>query len=538
MNIIATNRSVLGRRIRLRGSLLLHNSKRIKRLDSHIQHSLGTNHNLIMALQVTPSLIRVTILDKLDREVTLEPPMNTRKITNNRLNTRVRRHLRGTRNSRRSTNIQATPIIQTCKPGGRIHRLAGKRRPLRIHLSRQGKRERRIQSNTVRNLQTSTSDKTDSFNQISRSAIGCINNMLRLIQRRLDSRSRLTRSRINTVEGNQIHGATNRGTQRRRNQILQNTQTVISISPHKLVRDTLLSHNLDRLRSKRRNINRRGRLNLALTNNLSARNTTKHGTLHRAKNSRLLRRKLRQNTRIDSTVTNRTNHRTRKLKLPCRKKIVSHHKSSPRIIYKSIHKRDTLTSFNIINGGTPRKTAHTRATTTMVDQTLQSLSRLHQCFTVATVQESDRITRKATLGSHITLHTLKNKPVDPVFEFLILAAKIINHRPRITIRGAKLLQLGEITFSTRLPLTGLSLPIRARRPRSLTLHGNITATNLTRSPLILHNINSDPILSGIHGTIVNILFFNFLIGHSLTYTPCGKQHNIVDPRAGDNPVHQ
>nr|DAW17207.1 MAG TPA: hypothetical protein [Caudoviricetes sp.] len=287
------NKSVLGRRIRLRGSLLLHNSKRIKRLDSHIQHSLGTNHNLIMALQVTPSLIRVTILDKLDREVTLEPPMNTREITNNSLNTRGRRHLRGTRNSRRSTNIQTTPIIQTGKPGGRIHRLASKRRPLRIHLSRQSKRERRIQSNTVRNLQTSTSDKTDSLDQIGRGRIRGINNILRLIQRRLDSRSRLTRSRINTMESNQIHGATNRSTQCRRNQILKHTQTVISVSPHKLVRDTLLSHNLDRLRSKRRNINRNRRLNLALTNNLSARNTTENGTLHRAENSRLLRRQLR-----------------------------------------------------------------------------------------------------------------------------------------------------------------------------------------------------------------------------------------------------
>nr|DAR25282.1 MAG TPA: hypothetical protein [Caudoviricetes sp.] len=390
------NKSVLGRRIRLRGSLLLHNSKRIKRLDSHIQHSLGTNHNLVMALQVTPSLIRVTILDQLDREVTLETPMNTREITNNSFNTRGRRHLRGTRNSRRSTNIQAAPIIQASETGGRIHRLAGKRRPLRIHLSRQGKRERGIQSNPVRNLQTGPSDKTDSLNQIGRSAIGCINNMLRLIQRRLDSRSRLTRSRINTMESNQIHGATNRSTKSRRNQILKHTNTVISISPHKLVRDTLLSHNLDRLSSKRRNINRRGRLNLTLTNNLRARNTTKHGTLHGPENSRLLRRQLRQNTRIDSTVTNRTNHRTRKLKLPCRKKIVSHHKSSPRIIDKSIHKRDTLTSFNIINGGTPRKTAHTHATT-LVDQTLQSLSRLHQCFTIVTVQESDRITRQATL---------------------------------------------------------------------------------------------------------------------------------------------
>nr|DAQ10886.1 MAG TPA: hypothetical protein [Caudoviricetes sp.] len=391
------NKSVLGRRIRLRGSLLLHNSKRIKRLDSHIQHSLGTNHNLIMALQVTPSLIRITILDKLDREVTLETPMNTREITHNSLNTRGRRHLRGARNSRRSTNIQAAPIIQTGKPGGRIHRLAGKRRPLRIHLSRQGKRERRIQSNTVRNLQTSTSDKTDSRDQISRSAIGCINRILRLIKRSLHSGSRFTSGRINTMESNQIHGATNRSTKSRGNQILQNTQTVISISPHKLVRDTLLSHNLDRLRSKRRNINRRGRLNLTLTNNLGARNTTKHGTLNRAKNSRLLRRKLRQNTRIDSTVTNRTNHRTRKLKLPCRKKIVSHHKSSPRIIDKSIHKRDTLTSFNIINGGTPRKTAHTRATTTMVDQTLQSFRRLGKRLLIATRQESDRITGQTIL---------------------------------------------------------------------------------------------------------------------------------------------
>nr|DAR77758.1 MAG TPA: hypothetical protein [Caudoviricetes sp.] len=350
-----------------------------------------------MALQIATSLIRVTILDQLDREVTLETPMNTREITNNSLNTRSRRHLRGTRNSRRSTNIQAAPIIQTSETGGRIHRLTGKRRPLRIHLSRQGKRERRIQSNTVRNLQTGPSDKADSLDQIGRSRIRGINNMLRLIQRSMHSGSRFTSGRINTVESNQIHGATNRGTKSRGNQILQNTQTVIRVSPHKLVAYALLSHNLDRLRSKRRNINRHGRLNLALTNNLGARNTTKHGTLNRAKNSRLLRRQLRQNTRIDSTVTNRTNHRTRKLKLPCRKKIVSHHKSSPRIIDKSIHKRDTLTSFNIINGGTPRKTAHTRATTTLVDQTLQSLSRLHQRFTIATVQESDRITRQATL---------------------------------------------------------------------------------------------------------------------------------------------
>nr|DAN19163.1 MAG TPA: hypothetical protein [Caudoviricetes sp.] len=467
-----------------------------------------------MALQVTTSLIRVTILDQLDREVTLEPPMNTREITHNSLHTRGRRHLRGTRNSRRSTNIQPTPIIQTSKPGGRIHRLTGKRRPLRIHLSRQSKRERRIQSNPVRNLQTSPSDKADSLDQISRSAIGGINSLLRLIQRHLDSRGRLPSGRINTVESNQIHGATNRSTQSGRNQILQNTQTVIRVSPHKLVAYALLSHNLDRLRSKRRNINRSGRLNLALANNLGARNTTKHGTLHRAENSRLLRRKLRQNTRIDSTVTNRTNHRTRKLKLPCRKKIVSHQKSSPRIIDKSIHKRDTLTSFNIINGGTPRKTAHTRATTTLVDQTLQSLSRLHQCFTIATVQESDRITRQATLGSHLTLHTLKNKPVNPVFEFLILAAKIINHRPRITIRGAKLLQLGEITFSTRLPLTGLSLPIRARR--RLLLHGNITGMIIAGSLPILHNINNVSTLSGLNSIIVNILFFNTLIGHSLT----------------------
>nr|DAF61301.1 MAG TPA: hypothetical protein [Siphoviridae sp. ctkV91] len=350
-----------------------------------------------MALQVTPSLIRVTILDQLDREVTLETPMNTREITNNSLNTRGRRHLRGARNSRRSTNIQPTPIIQTGKPGGRIHRLTGKRRPLRIHLSRQSKRERRIQSNTVRNLQTSPSNQADSLNQISRSGIGCINNMIRLIQRHLDSRSRLTSSRINTMESNQIHGATNRSTKSRGNQILQNTQTVIRVSPHKLVAYALLSHNLDRLRSKRRNINRRGRLNLTLTNNLGARNTRKNGTLHRAKNSRLLRRKLRQNTRIDSTVTNRTNHRTRKLKLPCRKKIVSHHKSSPRIIDKSIHKRDTLTSFNIINGGTPRKTAHTHATTTMVDQTLQSFRRLGKRLLIATRQESDRITGQTIL---------------------------------------------------------------------------------------------------------------------------------------------
>nr|DAX59500.1 MAG TPA: hypothetical protein [Caudoviricetes sp.] len=289
MNIIATNRSVLGRRIRLRGSLLLHNSKRIKRLNRNIQHSLGTNHNLIMALQVTPRLIRVTILDQLNREVTLEPPMNTREITNNSLNTRSRRHLRGTRNSRRSTNIQPTPIIQASKPGGRIHRLTGKRRPLRIHLSRQSKRERRIQSNTIRNLQTSTSNQTNSLNKISRSGIGGINRLIRLIQRHLDSRSRLTRSRINTMESNQIHGATNRSTKSRRNQILQNTQTVISVSPHKLVAHALLSHNLDRLRSKRRNINASGRLNLALANNLSARNTTKHGALHRPENSRLLR---------------------------------------------------------------------------------------------------------------------------------------------------------------------------------------------------------------------------------------------------------
>nr|DAU50424.1 MAG TPA: hypothetical protein [Caudoviricetes sp.] len=391
------NKSVTGRRIRLRGSLLLHNSKRIKRLNRNIQHSLGTNHNLIMALQVTPRLIRVTILNQLNREVTLEPPMNTREITNNSLNTRSRRHLRGTRNSRRSTNIQPTPIIQAGKPGGRIHRLTGKRRPLRVHLSRQSKRERRIQSNTIRNLQTSTSNQADSLNKISRSRIRGINNILRLIQRHLDSRSRLTRSRINTMESNQIHGATNRSTKSGRNKILKHTQTVVGVSPHKLVRDTLLSHNLDRLRSKRRNTNRRGRLNLALTNNLSARNTTKHGALHRAENSRLLRRKLRQNTRIDSTVTNRTNHRTRKLKLPCRKKIVSHHKSSPRIIDKSIHKRDTLTSFNIINGGTPRKTAHTRATTTMVDQTLQSFRRLGKRLLIATRQESDRITGQTIL---------------------------------------------------------------------------------------------------------------------------------------------
>nr|DAP54640.1 MAG TPA: hypothetical protein [Caudoviricetes sp.] len=350
-----------------------------------------------MALQVTPSLIRVAILDQFDREVTLETPMNTREITHNSLNTRGRRHLRGTRNSRRSTNIQAAPIIQTGKPGSRIHRLAGKRRPLRIHLSRQGKRKRGIQSNTVRNLQTGPSDKADSLNKISRSRIRGINNMLRLIQRSMHSGSRFTSSRINTMESNQIHGATNRSTKSRGNQILKHTQTVISISPHKLVRNTLLSHNLDRLSSKRRNINRRGRLNLALTNNLSARNTTKHGTLNRAKNSRLLRRKLRQNTRIDSTVTNRTNHRTRKLKLPCRKKIVSHHKSSPRIIDKSIHKRDTLTSFNIINGGTPRKTAHTRATTTMVDQTLQSFRRLGKRLLIATRQESDRITGQTIL---------------------------------------------------------------------------------------------------------------------------------------------
>ncbi|EGE72754.1 hypothetical protein HMPREF9338_01048 [Cutibacterium acnes HL096PA2] len=150
----------------------------------------------------------------------------------------------------------------------------------------------------------------------------------------------------------------------------------------------------------------------------------------------------------------------------------------------------------------------------MVNQTLQSLSRLHQRFTVATVQESDRITRQATLGSHLTLHTPKNKPINPVFEFLILAAKIINHRPRITIRGAKLLQLGEITFSTRLPLTGLSLPIRARR--RLLLHGNITGMIIAGSLPILHNINNVSTLSGLNSIIVNILFFNFLIGHSLT----------------------
>ncbi|QPB11543.1 hypothetical protein [Cutibacterium phage FD1] len=55
---------------------------------------------------------------------------------------------------------------------------------------------------------------------------------------------------------------------------------------------------------------------------------------------------------------------------------------------------------------------------------------------------------------------------------------------------------------------------------------------------ILHNINNVSTLSGLNSIIVNILFLNTLIGHSLTYTPCGKQHNIVDPRAGDNPVHR
>nr|DAR77760.1 MAG TPA: hypothetical protein [Caudoviricetes sp.] len=36
------------------------------------------------------------------------------------------------------------------------------------------------------------------------------------------------------------------------------------------------------------------------------------------------------------------------------------------------------------------------------------------------------------------------------------------------------------------------------------------------SPLILHNINNFSTLSGLNSIIVDILFFNFLIGHSLT----------------------
>ncbi|ASJ79980.1 hypothetical protein [Propionibacterium phage PacnesP2] len=129
------------------------------------------------------------------------------------------------------------------------------------------------------------------------------------------------------------------------------------------------------------------------------------------------------------------------------------------------------------------------------------------------MQESDSITRQATLGSHLALHTLKNKPVDPVFEFLILATKLINSRSRIITRCTKLLQLGKITFSTRLPFTGLRLPISPRRPIfavTLRLTVNLFA-------IILHcDVNNIISLSGNLFTAVNILFFNVLIGHSLT----------------------